>query len=117
VRKTAQWLMLAVTLLAVIAASPTAMARDTEEMISSAQTRADHEALAVHYEQEAEAQRQKEEQHRRIRTAYEQGGVYKAIKEGMIQHCNLLIRKYHELVEVNLEMAKMHRQLAAAAPQ
>ena len=85
--------------------------------IENARTRADHEALAERYEQEAEALRQKEEQHQKYLAAYEKSGGYEAVKGGMIQHCNSLIRKYHELVEENLAMAKMHRQLAAGAPQ
>jgi hypothetical protein len=85
--------------------------------IENARTRADHKALAERYEQEAEALRQKEEQHRKILAAYEKSGGYEATKGGMIQHCNYLIRKYHELVEENLAMAKMHRQAMAEASQ
>jgi hypothetical protein len=85
--------------------------------IENARTRANHEALAESYEQEAEALRQKEEQHRKLLAAYEKSGGYEAVKGGMIQHCNYLIRKYHELVEENLAMAKMHRQAAVKAPR
>lgn len=86
-----------------------------ENMIQTAKTKADHEAIAFHYEQEAEAALKKADQMRKHLEGYEmrerdpiprQKGVF-------VQHCNSLIRKYNEIAGENKELAKLHRDMSA----
>lgn len=92
------------------------MAHDMETMIQSATTKADHEALATHYEQEAKALQAQAADHRRMAEAYDKSGYIKT-KTNLVQHCNLLVSKYQEAAGEYIELAKQHRQLAGGAPK
>lgn len=115
-----KWLVLSI--LGVLAAcSPTgqvskpSMEHPMEQWVASAKTRADHEALAAHYEQEAQMLQQKAEEHRKSAQTYS-GSVYGG-KLGAVaaSHCLALARNYQRAAEENLELAKLHRQMAAEA--
>jgi hypothetical protein len=88
-----------------------------DQMIETAKTQADHEALATHYEQEAKMLQKKAEEHRHMARVY---GVlpYGAPKSAInfAQHCNAVASQLEAAAEENLELAKMHRQIAAEAP-
>jgi hypothetical protein len=92
------------------------MTHDMDAMIQSATTKADHEALAKHYEQEAKALQAKAAEHRAMAQAYAKT-PYVRIKSSLPQHCDVLASKYQEAADENLELAKQHRQLAEGAPQ
>ena len=92
------------------------MAHDMDTMIQNASTKADHEALATHYEQEAKALQAKAADHRRMAEAYAKNGYIKT-KTNLVQHCNLLTSKYQEAASEYSELAKQHRQLAAEGPK
>ena len=105
-------------LLFVSACAPTGkMAHDMDTMIQSATTKADHEALAMHYEQEAKALQAKAAEHRAMAQAYAKSGAFVRTKSNLLQHCDTLASKYREAAEENLELAKQHRQLAGEAPR
>jgi hypothetical protein len=91
------------------------MPHDMDTMIQSATTKADHEALATHYEQEAKALQAKAADHRRMAQAYTQG--YARTKTSLAQHCGQLASTYEQAARENLELAKQHRQLAEEAPK
>ena len=104
------------------------MTHDMDTMIQSATTKADHEALATHYEQEAKALQAKAADHRSMAQAYAKRGDYLqtksnlalgyvGTKSSLVQHCDSLASKYQEAAGENLELAKLHRQLAEGAPQ
>jgi len=84
-----------------------------EEMIQSAKTKADHEALAKHYEDEASAFQAKAEEHKRMAGAYRNVG--KGGGAAFVGHCDRLIAQYQEAAKENLELAKLHRQMAEEA--
>ena len=92
------------------------MAHDMDTMIQNASTKADHEALATHYEQEVKALQGKAADHRRMAEAYAKNGYIKT-KTNLVQHCNLLTSKYQEAASEYSELAKQHRQLAAEGPK
>ena len=93
------------------------MSHDMDTMIQSATTKADHEALATHYEQEAQALQAKAAEHRRMSQAYAKSGGYVATKTNLPQHCDALASTYEGAARENLELAKQHRQLAEGAPK
>ncbi|ANE56719.1 MULTISPECIES: hypothetical protein [Methylomonas] len=82
--------------------------------IHNAKTKTDHEALAVHYEQIAYEMKAKSDDHKK------QLGEYQAIlskaDEQYAQfeaHCLQLIKIYANSEQENLEMARLHRQMAS----
>lgn len=97
-------------------AQPNPHPMDMTVAIQSAKTRADHEALAQHYEQAAKDAEAKVEEHKQALAHFKRdphdfpksamGGNYE-------NHCNRLISIYESAVEANREMAAMHRQMAA----
>ena len=93
------------------------MTHDMDTMIQSATTKADHEALATHYEQEAKALQAKAADHRRMGQAYAKSGGYAVAKGNLLQHCEALAATYERAASENMELAKQHRQLVAGAPR
>ena len=93
------------------------MTHEMDTMIQSATTKADHEALAAHYEQEAKALQAKAADHRRMAQGYAKSGGYAVTKGNLLQHCEALASTYGKAADENLELAKQHRQLAGGAPK
>jgi len=84
------------------------------EAIATAKTPEDHEALARHYEQEADALQARSEQHlamagsyKRLRQARRPLNPQKAAK-----HCRRLAENYRASAEENRALAKLHRKIA-----
>jgi hypothetical protein len=115
--RTGRVLAVGVLLLGGACAPAGKMTHDMNTMIQQASTKADHEALAAHYEEEARALRAKATEHEMRAQAYAKGGGYVKGKTNLIQHCNVLAAKYREVATEYLDLAKEHRELAAAAPQ
>jgi len=97
---------------------------DLEQKIEAARTRADHQAIAAVYEQQAEGDRAAAERHRGLARAYERGyiaggsrvrGSSTARRENksLVAHCENLARIYQQAAEENLALAREHRQVAA----
>lgn len=91
------------------------------QKIETAKTRADYEALAAFYEQEAKSLQAKAEEHKEMGKAYSKighlsGTAFKA-KHNLVQHCDRLVEKYKGAAQENLALAKLHRELAAKAKQ
>lgn len=91
-----------------------------EQKIEAARTRADHQEIAVIYEEEAERDRAAAERHRGLARAYERGWVWTGPRVGsarradfMVTHCENLARIYQQAAEENLALAKIHHQVAA----
>jgi hypothetical protein len=93
------------------------MTHDMDTMILKATTKADHEALATHYEEEAKALQAKAADHRRMGQAYAKSGGYAVAKGNLPQHCESLAATYEKAAGENVELAKQHRQLAQGAPK
>jgi len=74
-------------------------------------TRADHEALALRYEQETSSAQGKADEYRKMLEWYQKpgNGNYATVKGGLINHLNYLIRKYQMVAEQNRTLVKSHR--------
>ena len=84
------------------------------QKIESAKTRADYEALAASYEQEAKSLQAKAEEHKEMGKAYSKIGHLKE-KHNLVQHCDRLVEKYKGAAQESLTLAKLNRELAAKA--
>ncbi|MGZ4956935.1 MAG: hypothetical protein ACXV8U_21855 [Methylobacter sp.] len=104
-------LVLAVGLLAACAEmNPHPM--DMNLAVQNAKTKADHEALAQHYEEAAKEMQLKVEEHKKLLRQYEAKSYqYGRQAQDFQAHCERLINDYEKAAEENLEMAKMHRQM------
>ena len=93
------------------------MTHDMDKAILGASTKADHEALAAHYEQEAKALQAKAVEHDIMAASYSKPGYAASPKADLPQHCRQLASRYREAARENLELARSHRELAAGAPR
>ena len=86
------------------------------QKIETAKTRADHEALAAFYEQEAKTAQAKAEEHKEMAKSYSKIG-HLVEKHNILQHCDRLVKDYEAAAKENLALAKLQRELAAKAKQ
>ncbi len=85
---------------------------DMTQAVQNAQTRADHEALAEHYEQAAKEMQDKVDEHKKLLSQYESKSyLYGRRAEDLKAHCRRLIDVYEKAAEENLNMANLHRQM------
>jgi len=85
---------------------------DMSQAVQDAKTKADHEALAEHYEAAAKDMQLKVDEHKKLLNNYESRAyLYGKQAENLKGHCRRLINIYESAVEANMSMAKMHRQL------
>ncbi len=109
--------LIAGVVLVVTACTPVGkMAHEIGPMIENARTKADHQALAAHYEQEAQALQDKAAAHETMAQTY-QRGAYGKTGTTLSGHCEFLARTYREAAKENLELAKEHHKLAETAPE
>jgi hypothetical protein len=94
---------------------PTASAQEeknVEQMIVEAKTPADHEAIAIFYEEESQTARQKQAEHERMKAAYQ--SHYPIKRAAMVPHCESIIKKYKEMAEEYAALAQLHKDMATA---
>jgi pyruvate-formate lyase len=85
---------------------------DMTQAVQNAQTKADHEALAQHYEEAAKEMQLKFEEHKKLLSLYESHSyLYGRQAQSFKDHCQWLINAYEKAAEENLSMAKLHRQM------
>ncbi|MDP3332223.1 MAG: hypothetical protein Q8S55_09605 [Methylococcaceae bacterium] len=104
-------LLLAIGLLSACAEmNPHAM--DMSVAVRNAGTKADHEALAQHYEVAAKEMQLKVDEHKNLLSQYESKSyLYGRQAQSFKDHCQWLINAYEKAAEENLSMAKLHRQM------
>lgn len=91
----------------------TAHTREFKVLLQNPTTAADHEAIAAHYEKDAQMLREKAEDHKEILNEYRaKRYMYGKGYIGFDVHCERLIDLYTQSAEESLEMAKIHRQMA-----
>lgn len=90
-------------------------AADIMEMIASAKTPADHEAIAAYYDGQAKEARQKAEEHRKMGEAYKKGGGALANKTHFHEHCEALVRSYTSEAKEYEALTAAHRKMAKGA--
>ncbi len=101
------WLSVCAALLLSIGLPIAAQSIDSKHMhgtIETAKTKADHEALAAHYEQEAKMLKDKAEEHRRMAKAY--GALAHKAASTFGQHCEAIASQYEAVATENLALAK-----------
>ncbi|NOU21798.1 MAG: hypothetical protein HOO93_08405 [Methyloglobulus sp.] len=86
---------------------------DMTQAVQSAETKADHESLAKHYDEAANEMQLKVDEHKKLLSQYESKAyLYGRQAEDFKAHCLRLIDVYEqEAVESNRKMAEMHRQM------
>jgi endonuclease III len=85
---------------------------DMSQAVQSASSKADHEALAKHYEETAKEMQLKVDEHKKLLSLYQSKSyLYGKQAEDFKAHCQRLINDYEKAAEENMEMAKMHRQM------
>jgi len=85
---------------------------DMSQAVQNAASKADHEALAQHYEDAAKDMQLKADEHKKLLSQYQSKSyLYGRQAEDFKAHCERLIDVYEKAAEENLSMAKMHRQM------
>ena len=91
---------------------------DMSSAVRNARTRADHNALARHYEDVAKRMQAKAQAQKNMMKEYTQHGYYYGRRtEDLQEHTEALVRIYEEAAEANRNMAKFHHLLAEEASQ
>jgi len=85
---------------------------DMSQAVQNATSKADHEALAEHYEEVAKEMQLKVDEHKKLLSQYESKSyLYGRQAENFKSHCRALINAYEKAADANLKMAQMHRQM------
>lgn len=86
---------------------------DMSQAVQKAETKADHEALAKHYEEAAKDMQLKVDEHKKLLSQYQSKGyLYGKQAEDLKAHCQRLVTSYENAVDANRKMAEMHRGMA-----
>lgn len=107
----------AITLAACTTQRPTAPA-GAELKVESASLRVDHEGLASRYEAQAAADTAAARRHQGYAATYRKNTSPKSGPQEhlvLAEHCEKLAGTYRQAAEENTALAKLHRELAAAA--
>lgn len=89
--------------------------KNLEQMITEAKTPADHEAIAVYYEKEAQIAHQKHAEHKKLADFYAATPALKSKSGTLFKHCTDAAKKYEEIAKDYEAMAQLHREMATAA--
>ncbi|WP_394753540.1 hypothetical protein [Crenothrix sp.] len=85
---------------------------DMSLAVQNAESKADHEALAKHYEEAAKEMQSKVEEHKKLLSQYQSKSyLYGRQAQDLKMHCQRLIDVYEKAAEENLNMANMHHQM------
>ncbi len=85
---------------------------DMSQAVQNAETKADHEALAKHYEEAADEMQIKVDEHKKLLSQYESKAyLYGRQAQSFKNHCQWLITAYEKAVVSNRRMAEMHREM------
>lgn len=90
---------------------------DMSAAVQGARSKADHEALADHYEQAArDADAKAAEQQKMLDQYKSHGYLYGKQVYTLQEHCDALISNYQRAAKANRQLAKLHRDMAASLP-
>jgi hypothetical protein len=95
--------------------APPAHAADIDQMIATAKTPADHEAIAKWYDDQAAEAQKKADEHKKMGEEYKKalGGV--GSKTHFHEHCEALVKNYTAEAKEYRALAAAHREMAKAA--
>ena len=91
------------------------------DLIQTAKTAADHEAIATHFEEMAAEAKESAERHQKMGAAYtnnlppNQKSTTSSLNRTMPPHCKSLVKQYQAAAAEYLAMAKVHRAMAKHA--
>jgi hypothetical protein len=88
--------------------------QNIDQMIATAKTPADHEAIAAYYEKQAQAAHQEHKEHQQMSSEYAKVPVLKT-KTGAVAHCNSIAKKYEDIAKEYEALAKVHQGMAKSA--
>ncbi len=83
-----------------------------EQRIETAHTPEDHHRIAAEYEKQAAGDKATAKLHRDMAVTYRDAGP-KGSPGAMAMHCNNLAKLYQQAADENLELAKLHHEVAA----
>jgi hypothetical protein len=116
-------MLLAATLLALAAAAiPTMPAiaqsavvtsNNLDQMIASAKTPAEHDAIAAFYERQAATAKEKAALHKRTAETYRKAGIDKPVY--MAHMCDGIAAMWNKIAADDLNLAKAHHEMAKKA--
>jgi hypothetical protein len=87
--------------------------KSIDQMVTEAKTPADHEAIAVYYDKEAQVAHQKQVEHKKLADLYD---VTPKLKGGtMSKHCSDAAKKYEGIAKDYEALAKVHREMTKTA--
>ena len=85
---------------------------DMRLAVQNAVSKADHEALAQHYEETAKEMQLKVDEHKKLLSQYESKSyLYGRQAQSFKNHCQWLLNAYEKAVEENLSIANLHRRM------
>jgi hypothetical protein len=84
-----------------------------DQMITSAKTPAEHEAIAAFYEQQATDAKKKAELHRNTADTYRKLKISKPV--GMAEMCDGIAAMWAKIAADNSKLAEAHREMAKQA--
>jgi hypothetical protein len=84
-----------------------------DQMITSAKTPAEHEAIAAFYEQQATDAKKKAELHRNTADTYRKLKISKPV--GMAEMCDGIAAMWAKIASDNSRLAEAHREMAKQA--
>jgi hypothetical protein len=87
--------------------------KNIEQMITTAKSPADHEAIAAYYDKEAQALHAKHAEHQTMGEWYKKNPTLN--KSGFSTHCDLIAANYDKTAKEYEAMAKLHREMAKSA--
>jgi len=98
-----------------VAEVPNGAQTSLPEMISSAETTAEHEKIAAYYDAAEKDAKQRAEDHAKLSQAYKSLGGGVAQKMGLAEHCAQLTRSAQNEARDYASLAKAHREMAESA--
>lgn len=88
-------------------------AQAAEFLTPAAKSRADHEAVAAHYDQAAvEASKEAELMKKHLAIYESETWLYGKQKDSFVSHCKTLIERYQDIAKENQAMARLHHGIA-----
>lgn len=101
--------------LAGCAGNPKPPSAELQQQIESARTRADHEALAAHYDRQADAARTSAAEHRQMAKTYALMIGIGRSAASIPAHCEALVTKYEGIAADYERIASDHRRMGENA--
>jgi hypothetical protein len=97
------------------ASGPPLPSADLLQRIEFTRTQADHEALAAHYDREAQAALASAAMHRKMAAAYQGSISGRRANASMPAHCDAIVRSQEAIAAEHQGMGAAHRQMGQQA--